>query len=222
MKNDPIEGPPSCVREATAGELQDLYQRGSVWMPASPAAMEAAHNRVLEVSTARDAHQLINQDSGDTEWYTPPEIVEAARLTLGGVIDLDPASSLIANQRIRATKIFTITDDGLRQQWHGRVWMNHPFSAAGNPVWVRKLVEEYEAGRVVEACCICFAATSERWFQPLAVRPQCYMSPRTNYYLPDGTKKPGVTKGSVVTYFGPNPQRFADAFRRFGVVKAAI
>lgn len=168
-----------------------------------------------------NAAQLINQDSGDTEWYTPPEIIAAATAVLGA-IDLDPASSPLANQRVKAARIFTERDNGLVQEWRGRVWMNHPFSREGNPLWVRKIVAEFEAGRVTEACCICFAATSEEWFQPLAVRPQCYLSPRTNYYMPDGTKKPGVTKGSVVTYFGARPQKFADAFRALGVTKIAI
>lgn len=38
------------------------------------------------------AHRLINQDSGDVEYYTPTEITEAARRVMGG-IDLDPFSS---------------------------------------------------------------------------------------------------------------------------------
>lgn len=44
--------------------------------------------------------QLINQDSGDVEYYTPAQIVEAARVVLGG-IDLDPASSEAVNNRFR-------------------------------------------------------------------------------------------------------------------------
>ena len=71
--------------------------------------------------------QLLTQDSGDVEMYTPPEIIEAARRTMGG-IDLDPASSLIANQRVKADYIFTKDNDGLAQQWLGNIWMNHPFS----------------------------------------------------------------------------------------------
>ncbi len=167
------------------------------------------------------AHQLINQDSGSCEWYTPPEIIAAATAVLGE-IDLDPASSFLANERVKATRIFTEEGNGLIQEWHGRVWMNHPFSAAGNKLWVSKLVEEYEAGRTTEALCICFAATSEKWFQPLALRPQCYLAPRTNFYLPDGTKKTGVTKGSVVTYFGNDLAKFALAFRSLGAVKVAV
>ena len=92
-------------------------------------------------------------------------------------------------------------------------------TAPGNEDWIAKLVTEYEAGNVTEACCICFASTSEKWFRPLLFRPQCFLSPRTNYLLPDGTVYHGVTKGSVVTYFGYSPQRFARAFASLGVVK---
>lgn len=162
--------------------------------------------------------QLINQTSGDVEYYTPVEIVNAARDVMGG-IDLDPASSAAANERVRATTFFTREDDGLAQRWSGRVWMNHPFGKSTNRAWIKKLVDEYAAENIAQACCITFAATSERWFQPLLQYPQCFLCPRTDYYLPDGTKKRGVTKGSVVTYLGERRHEFRQAFSRFGVVK---
>lgn len=165
--------------------------------------------------------QLINQDSGNTEWYTDPNIVNAARRVMGK-IDLDPASSEIANLSINADKIFTLDNDGLSQKWLGKVWMNHPFGKGTNSLWINKLEEEYKSGRVTEACCITFAATSEKWFKPLIKRPQCYLCPRTNYYLPNGTKKFGVTKGSVVTYYGTDYKKFADVFRNFGEVKVSV
>lgn len=161
--------------------------------------------------------QLINQDSGDTEYYTPAEIVEAARAVMGG-IDLDPASSPVANQRVGAARIYTAADDGLSLPWRGRVWMNHPFSRENNKVWPRKLVAEYRAGNVDQACCITFAATSEEWFQPLYDFPMCFLSPRTGYIVPSGGKKPGATKGSVVTYFGPRVATFAGVFSALGRV----
>ena len=45
------------------------------------------------------------------------------------------------------------------------------------------------------------------------------MLPVPNYYLPDGSVKKDVTKGSVVTYFGEDVERFAEAFASLGVVK---
>lgn len=165
-----------------------------------------------------DVHQLINQDSGLTEYYTPQDIVEAARKVMG-FISLDPASSVEANKRVKASVFYDEYDDGLNKDWFGSVWLNHPFSRIGNKLWIEKLVHECEIGNVKEACNITFAATSEKWFQPLLKRPQCFLSPRTNYYKPDGTKKTGVTKGSVVTYFGSNVELFWLYFKELGEVK---
>jgi hypothetical protein len=164
-----------------------------------------------------NAAVMINQTSGNTEWYTPAWVVDAARMTMGG-IDLDPASSAAANERIRATHIYTASDDGLLHDWAGRVWMNHPFGREGNPLWVAKLMREYESGRVSQACCICFACTSEQWFQPLYNFPICFFRGRVNYLLPDGTPKPGVTKGSCLAYLGTNVPRFIEMFSSFGAV----
>lgn len=192
-----------------------------------------------------ESHQLVNQSSGVVEYYSPPILVEAARRVMGG-IDLDPASSLKANETIQAKQFFVDKDNGLIKRWFGRVWLNHPFGKAekkcvkdcskkickqrgyhilrdlpGNADWINKIVSEYESGNVEEACCICFASTSESWFRPLLRYPQVFLSPRTNYYLPDGSIFRGVTKGSVITYFGPNVDRFGWYFKAHGGVKVA-
>lgn len=132
--------------------------------------------------------QLINQDSGNYEWYTPLKIVFAAKQVMGS-IDLDPFASKESAERMNVINYITVEEDGLTMKWFGNVWMNHPFSRENNHACVAKLVAEYCSLRVKQACCITFAATSERWFKPLLDYPQCYLSPRTNYYLPDGTIK---------------------------------
>lgn len=167
------------------------------------------------------AHQLINQTSGDVEYYTPMAIIEAAKAVMG-TIDLDPASSRVANIKIGAANFYDEATDGLSQSWFGRVWMNHPFGRGTNKAWIKKLESEFKHGFVKEACCITYACTSEAWFRPLMLRPQCYLQPRTNYTLPDGTIKRGVTKGSVVTYYGVNVCRFADRFSHLGVIKIPL
>lgn len=164
-----------------------------------------------------NSSQLINQTSGDYEYYTPKEIVKAARRVMGH-IDIDVASSAKANEVVGARCYFDEAKDGLSKIWLGNIWMNHPFGREQNPLWINKLVEEYKAKRVKQACCITYACTSEKWFQPLFAFPQCYLSPRTNYFLPDGTLKRGVTKGSVVTYLGANVDRFIAEFDGLGSV----
>lgn len=195
-------------------------------------------------------HKLIHQDSGVVEYGSPPAIVNLARQVMGG-IDLDVATSTLFNDAIvKAGKIWTVEDDGLSKPWRGRVWMNHPFSKGekacpadrskckkkvcrtrgyhidvdtpGNADWIEKLVEEYMMGRATQACNICYAATSEAWFRPLLRFPQCFIHGRVNYLLPDGTTLKGVTKGSVVTYMGPEILKFAKLFNQIGQVKIAI
>lgn len=160
--------------------------------------------------------QLINQDSGNFEYYTPIEFVDAAREVMGS-IDLDPASSEKANKLIKALRYYS--EDSLNKSWFGNVWLNHPFSRVNNPLFIKHLVDWYESREGLQACCITFAATSEKWFRPLLSYPQCFIHGRTNYYLPDGTKKKGVTKGSAITYLGKNADKFKEVFSRFGTVK---
>lgn len=187
--------------------------------------------------------QLINQTSGEIEYYTDPKIIATAKLLFRGVIHLDPASSNIANASIGALRYFGKELDGMQQPWDAEnVWLNFPFGRReepcslecrkehvhhdfpyyGNAAWVKKLESEYAVKRFLEGCVLTFAATSEAWFQPLIKRPQCYLSPRTNYYLPNGELKLGVTKGSVVTYYGPRVLRFAQFFEKLGEVKVSV
>lgn len=208
-----------------------------------------------------NSHQLVNQTSGNTEWYTPAELVEAARRVMGG-IDLDPASSERANAEIVKAKEFYAAPDyfevidgelptcyystwgGAGKDWYGRVWLNHPFGNAesackvgctkktcpkrgyhigrdlpGSADWIGNLVRNYKLGHMTEACNICFAATSEAWFRPLKDFPMCFIDGRTNYLDPV-TLQPvsGVTKGSVVTYLGPNIDKFVKEYSEFGSV----
>lgn len=162
--------------------------------------------------------QLINQTSGKTNWFTPAYIIEAARRAMGG-IDLDPASCEEANRTVGAASFYTAADDGLSLPWHGNVWLNYPYSRRGNQEWTAKAIYEYRDGTIEAACILCFAATSERWFQPLLGYPVCFLAKRVAFIDGD-TLKPvrGGTKGSAVVYLGSNVNRFVLAFQPYGKV----
>lgn len=172
----------------------------------------------MELCVFMNNAKLINQDSGNVEYYTPSWIIEAARDVMGS-IDLDPSSSAKANELVKAWLYYHKTADGLRCDWFDNVWLNHPFSKSDNKLWIDKLIKEYSKGIVTQACCITYVSTSEKWFQPLMNYPQCYFYKRVNYI--DGVTgkiKKGVTKGSVVTYLGPNVEKFYNVFSQYGKV----
>jgi ParB family chromosome partitioning protein len=171
----------------------------------------------------RSNHQLCNQDSGNSEWFTPPHIIEAAREVMGS-IDLDPASCRAANEIVKAKTYYSLEngDNGLELPWFGNVWLNHPFSRQGNYDWIERLIRSYTNLSFNQSCNICYAATSEEWFRPLLSRPQCFLRGRTAY-IDSRTMKPqrDVPKGSVVTYHGTNLSAFVAVFSKLGTVKVA-
>lgn len=167
---------------------------------------------------------LIQQNSGQAEWYTPLEIVEAARRVMGG-IDLDPASSAAANARVAAKFYFDRGSESLARPWVGNVWLNPPF--ADNAAFVGKLLAEYADGRVQQACVITFASLDTAWARRLMTFPRWIPEGRVAYIpgweehasaqrgLPGlataaaldlmaaaGTNAP--PKASMVTYIGPD------------------
>ncbi|MGO9046175.1 MAG: hypothetical protein ACLQFW_04700 [Xanthobacteraceae bacterium] len=70
--------------------------------------------------------------TGENEWHTPAKYLAAAREVLGE-IDLDPATSKAAQEVVKAKKFFTKDDDGLKQEWHGRIWLLRPRWTWGAP-----------------------------------------------------------------------------------------
>lgn len=68
------------------------------------------------------------------EWLTPPEIIKAL-----GTFDTDPCSP-INRPWPTATTHYTVIDDGLRQEWLGRVWLNPPYSKEAEK-WLKKLAD---------------------------------------------------------------------------------
>lgn len=99
--------------------------------------------------TIKQPHVAMN--SGNNEWYTPTEIIETARRVMGS-IDLDPASSEIANQTVKAETYYTAETNGLNKKWDGNVWLNPPYSTELIDKFVDKLVEQkdnYERARQI-------------------------------------------------------------------------
>ncbi len=96
-------------------------------------------------------------------WNTPTPIIEAARGILGA-IDLDPASSARANERVQAKAYYTEKENGLAQEWEGRVFLNPPGQIWGK--FLYKLHDEMNEGRVKQCFYLGYSLEQLRKISP--------------------------------------------------------
>jgi len=157
--------------------------------------------------------------TGEEEWYTPQLYIDAARAVLGG-IDLDPATSLRAQERIQAARFYTADNDGLNQEWHGQVWLNPPYRPPLMGRFIDKLIGEIRAGRVCEAILLSHSYTSSAWYHRAQAVVRAVLLPegRIRFESPEG-KLADPTQGQTFFYFGPHPERFKEVF---GVFRGSI
>ena len=171
---------------------------------------ENAKSVVLEVQ--KRPH--VANNSGNNEWYTPSEYIEAAREAMGS-IDTDPASNDIANKVVKAEKYYTIETDGLAHDWHGNVWMNPPYSSDLITKFIEKLKEQRE--NYEQAIILVNNATETQWFYEIVkiASAVCFPKSRVKFYMPDG-KTGAPLQGQAVLYVGNNTEKFISAFGGIG------
>lgn len=157
--------------------------------------------------------------TGENEWYTPAPYVEAARTCLGA-IDLDPASSAAAQATVRAARFFTREEDGLKQEWRGRIWLNPPYAQPSIVHFVDKLLAEVNAGRATEAILLTHNYTDTGWFHAAAGQCAaiCFTRGRIRFVGASG-EIAAPTQGQAFFYFGPGLDRFRQTFSRFGFIR---
>ncbi|RCJ41929.1 hypothetical protein A6769_38560 [Nostoc punctiforme NIES-2108] len=149
------------------------------------------------------------------KWYTPPNIQDLLTQVLGAV-DLDPCAD--DGKHIKAANHYTASDDGLAQEWYGRVFMNPPYSCPGK--WMAKLQAEIEAGRVTEAIALVPAATDTNWLHPLLdTQPICFWKGRIKFLDTNYQPKLSARQSHCLLYWGTNAQKFKQVFDEVGTVK---
>jgi phage N-6-adenine-methyltransferase len=159
--------------------------------------------------------------TGENEWYTPPEYLDHARAVLGE-IDLDPASSRDAQRTVKAAEFFTLSDDGLKHEWRGRVWLNPPYAQPAIAHFVSKMMEERLSGRVTAAIMLTHNYTDTAWFQEAASVADaiCFTRGRVRFIdslaiLQHRPKaKPFSISAAVPRPFGANFRRSDSSFFR--------
>ena len=156
----------------------------------------------------------VTNNSGNNEWYTPSEYIEAARECMGS-IDTDPASNDIAQKVVQAETYYTIETNGLEREWNGNVWMNPPYSSDLIYQFIEKL--KTERGNYNQAIVLVNNATETKWFYELVSLSSCVCFPkaRIKFYMPDG-KTGAPLQGQAILYIGENKEKFEECFKGFG------
>ena len=168
-----------------------------------------------EGSQLKENQSYIVKSPGNDEWYIPKYIIDAARTTMGS-IDLDPASSILANQTVMAKKIYTKEDNGLTQNWFGNIWLNPPYS--------RKLISSFSTAVVRkrqeynQAIVLVNNATETNWFQNLfsSCSICCILNRRLKFIGINGKQGGSSLQGQIILYFGNNVEKFKENFSSYG------
>lgn len=215
---------------ATLDEIGISQQRFSEWGKVYDAGGVATIEEVVQSAIA-EGRAPTNADviratsdphyrtafTGENEWYTPAEYIEMARQCMGG-IDVDPASSEIAQRTVRADRFFTREDDGLAQEWHGRVWLNPPYARGEIEPFIEKLLGELDAGRATQAILLTHNYTDTGWFHAAAARCSaiCFTRGRVRFVGATG-EIAAPTQGQAFFYFGTGIERFRSTFGGAGL-----
>ena len=156
----------------------------------------------------------VSFNSGNNEWYTPADIIETARTVMGS-IDVDPASSELANKVVKAETYYTAETNGLTKEWCGNVWMNPPYSTELIDKFVDKLVEQKDNYK--QAIVLVNNATETEWFEKIVnvASAVCFPRHRVKFYKPDG-KVGAPLQGQAILYIGGASNKFTSAFSQLG------
>jgi phage N-6-adenine-methyltransferase len=202
--------------ETLKGVVEDIEERvmsGDV--PSKQAVVDAAREPEKAVEILGKPH--VSHNSGNNEWYTPKELIDAARSAMGG-IDLDPASSAVANRTVGATMFYTSEHDGLKQPWSGRVWMNPPYAQPLVAQFAEAVSDKFDGKAISKACVLVNNATETAWFQRMLTSASavCFLRSRVRFLDPSGAPSGAPLQGQAVLFFGKDPFRFARSFEDLG------
>jgi phage N-6-adenine-methyltransferase len=160
------------------------------------------------------------KDRDSDSWYTPEKYTNSARNVFGGTIDLDPFSSVKANETVKASRIFTEKDDGCSKDWNAKsVWLNPPYGPLMK-VAVNKFLTELEKSNFEQAIILCNNSTDTGWFKKLAdtANALCFTDHRISFIAVDGKKSSVNTRGQCFLYYGNDIDAFYREFSEYGLI----
>jgi phage N-6-adenine-methyltransferase len=101
--------------------------------------------------------------SSTCEWTTPQNIFDILNKEFGP-FSLDPCATV---ENAKCVNFFTIKENGLKQKWRGKVFMNPPYGSQIGK-WVAKAFRESLNGSTI--VCLLPSRTDTAWFHNFCTR----------------------------------------------------
>ena len=199
------------------------------------------------------------------QWMTDPRWIELVRTCMGSIA-YDPSSNEVAQEYVKATTFCVHPDemdswmgygdcppdnlkfDGLKQEWHGNVFCNPPYSAGNIDKFSDKIVSEWKAKEymvdqskhrfVNQMIILVNSANDTKWYQQLLKYSQAtlFVKGRIKFWKIEngkawekweGVKSKEKKLGKIgnspryintLFYFGDNITRFKEVFGDKGTI----
>ena len=179
------------VSHGTISKVKKIQEKASDEMKQQLSTGEISINEAYKKINVH-----VGQNSGETEWYTPRYIIDAARNTMGS-IDLDPASAELADEIVKATKYYTKETNGLDKTWSGNVWMNPPYERDLIVEFSNKFVSELP--NIDQGCVLVNNATDTQWMQNIlsVCQAACFLKSRVKFIDMDGKASGSPLQGQA-------------------------
>lgn len=120
-------------------------------------------------------------------WLTPISLIETL-----GEFDLDPCA--FPNHQT-AKKLICLPEDGLKANWHGRVWLNPPYGKE-QQAWLAKL-KNHDNG-----IALIFARLETNWIRPFLTSGFFILNGRVSFLNDRFQKETTAGVGSILIPFG--------------------
>lgn len=170
-------------------------------------------NKVDQVAGKFNGELMFSQKSD--QHFTPKKILDLVHQQFG-MIDLDPCCEDSNNPNVVARDYYTHIEDGLKQEWYGKVFVNPPYSAT--KLWVEKAIKEYQKGNAEEILMLLPARVDTKWHYLLDNYLRVYIKGRLKF-IGNTNSAPFP---SMVVYLGEELDDFVDVWKNSGTIFTAV
>ena len=180
---------------------------------------QGAHDRFINTldDTARGSAKTNSgiPEELRMEYYTPDIVIESINKLWPKGVDLDPASSMTANQKINAKRIFTKADGDytFTSEWKAEsLFLNPPFAQPVGTTFINKVMAEWRAGNIGEALLL-LPATGGQWMNEAVQGADAIAIPNKRLHFWNACSR-GLSPRyqTYLLYFGDKVDSFKLAF----------